>query len=112
MRLRFADQAVSNPVPKVEAEWLGQGVDEISAPRLIDDPRQCCEQMPERSNTAGLGSNRLLRHQTSPARRGPPPPRVSHARAATAPARRMLSSYGSPGAIFWSMHVQVRSGCS
>jgi hypothetical protein len=50
---------MSDPVPEVDAEGLGQRVDQITAPRFLKDPLQRCEQMSERANAAGIGTDRL-----------------------------------------------------
>ena len=59
VRTRLPDQSMSDPVPEVDAEGLGQRVDQIPAPRFVKDPLQRCEQMSERANAAGIGTDRL-----------------------------------------------------
>ena len=50
--LRLPYQPVRDAVPQVYAKGLGQRVYEVTAPRLIEDPFECSQQMTEGTNAA------------------------------------------------------------
>src|SRR5262249_7452330 len=51
-------KSMSDPVTKVDARGFCECVQEIPPPRLVEDSRQPCEQLSERSDSTWIGADR------------------------------------------------------
>jgi hypothetical protein len=67
MRRGLPDQPVGDAIPQIHAERLRQCVHEVTAPRLVEDPLECGEQMTERTDASWFNPNRFPRnYEASP----------------------------------------------